>query len=86
MILVAPAAHSSLGGVVIDAKCRVTAAQGATRDASVTGLFACGEVTAGVHGLNRLGGNGGTAAMVFGRIAGESAAEYVKSLLKTDDL
>ena len=39
---------------------------------------ACGEVTAGVHGLNRLGGNGGTAAMVFGTIAGREAAFEVK--------
>ena len=41
---------------------------------AVPGVFACGEVTAGVHGLNRLGGNGGTAAMVFGTIAGREAA------------
>lgn len=78
MILVAPAAHSSLGGVVIDDHCRVLAA-GAGAEV-VPGLFACGEVTAGVHGLNRLGGNGGTAAMVFGTLAGESAAEFVKGV------
>ena len=70
LIPVAPAPHSSLGGVVIDAQCRALDAQGRP----VPGLFACGEVTAGVHGLNRLGGNGGTAAWVFGGIAGESAA------------
>ena len=40
----------------------------------VPGVFACGEVTAGIHGLNRLGGNGGTAAMVFGAVAGREAA------------
>lgn len=73
-ILVAPAAHSSLGGIAIDAYCRALRAGGG---GIVPGLFACGEVTAGVHGFNRLGGNGGTAAMVFGRIAGESAAEFV---------
>lgn len=71
-MLVAPAPHTSLGGVVIDTKCRVLD----TKGVSIPGLFACGEVTAGVHGRNRLGGNGGTAAMVFGAIAGESAAEY----------
>lgn len=73
-IRVAPAPHSSLGGVVIDAACRVLDAFGV----SVPGLFAAGEVTAGVHGFNRLGGNGGTAAMVFGRIAGESAAAFIR--------
>ena len=71
-IPVAPAPHSSLGGIVIDAYCRALNADGCP----VPGLFACGEVTAGVHGLNRLGGNGGTAAWVFGGIAGESAADY----------
>ena len=71
-IPVAPAPHSSLGGIVIDAQCRALDADGRP----VPRLFACGEVTAGVHGLNRLGGNGGTAAWVFGKIAGESAADY----------
>ncbi|MBP5289010.1 MAG: FAD-binding protein, partial [Clostridia bacterium] len=61
---VAPAAHTSLGGVVIDEACRTT----------VPGLFACGEVTGGLHGANRLGGNAGTETLVFGRIAGQTAA------------
>lgn len=69
-IAVAPAPHSSLGGVVIDAQCRALDAAGRP----VPGLYAAGEVAAGVHGLNRLGGNGGTAALVFGAIAGRSAA------------
>lgn len=70
MIKVAPAAHSSLGGIVIDEKCHALDSHGV----AVPGVFACGEVTGGVHGLNRLGGNGGTAAMVFGAIAGREAA------------
>ena len=74
VIKVAPAPHSSLGGIVIDSKCRVLDRDGVP----VPGVFACGEVTAGVHGLNRLGGNGGTAAMVFGTIAGREAALEVK--------
>ena len=74
MIKVAPAPHSSLGGIVIDSKCRVLDRDGVP----VPGVFACGEVTAGVHGLNRLGGNGGTAAMVFGTIAGREVALEVK--------
>ena len=74
VIKVAPAPHSSLGGIVIDGKCHALDAQGRI----VPGVFACGEVTAGVHGLNRLGGNGGTAAMVFGAIAGREAALEIK--------
>ncbi|MBR1705693.1 MAG: FAD-binding protein [Bacteroidales bacterium] len=70
MIKVAPAPHSSLGGIVIDPSCHALDQDGNV----VPGLFACGEVTAGVHGYNRLGGNGGTAAMVFGAIAGRQAA------------
>ena len=70
IIPVAPAPHSSLGGVVIDTKCHVLDRNGKI----VPGVFACGEVTAGIHGLNRLGGNGGTAAMVFGAVAGREAA------------
>lgn len=73
-VFVAPAPHTSLGGVVIDAKCRVLDAAGRP----VTGLFAAGEVTGGLHGLNRLGGNAGTETLVFGKIAGESAAEYAR--------
>ena len=75
MIKVAPAAHSSLGGIVIDSQCHVLDRDGVP----VPGVFACGEVTAGIHGLNRLGGNGGTAAMVFGTIAGREAALEVKN-------
>jgi len=70
LIKVAPAPHSSLGGIVIDSKCHALDKDGHP----VHGIFACGEVTAGIHGLNRLGGNGGTAAMVFGTIAGREAA------------
>ena len=71
-MLVAPAPHTSLGGVVIDARCRVLRADGTP----IPGLFAAGEVTGGVHGRNRLGGNAGTEVLVFGRIAGKSAAQY----------
>ena len=71
-MLVAPAPHTSLGGLVIDAKCRVLRADGSP----IPGLFAAGEVTGGIHGLNRIGGNAGTEVLVFGRIAGESAAAF----------
>ena len=71
-MLVAPAPHTSLGGVVIDGRCRVLDASGAP----VPGLYAAGEVTGGVHGFNRIGGNAGTEVLVFGRIAGEEAARF----------
>ncbi|MBQ3290263.1 MAG: FAD-binding protein [Kiritimatiellae bacterium] len=69
-MLVAPAPHTSLGGLVIDTRCRVLRADGSP----IPGLFAAGEVTGGVHGLNRIGGNAGTEVLVFGRIAGQTAA------------
>ena len=71
-MLVAPAPHTSLGGVVIDARCRVLSPDGTP----IPGLYAAGEVTGGVHGLNRIGGNAGTEVLVFGRIAGLEAARF----------
>ncbi len=64
-IIVGLAVHFCMGGVVIDAAGRST----------VPGLYAAGEVTGGVHGANRLGGNALLEAMVFGRRAGRTAAE-----------
>jgi succinate dehydrogenase/fumarate reductase flavoprotein subunit len=66
--LVSPAVHFFMGGVEIDEK-------GAT---SLPGLFAAGEVTWGIHGANRLGGNALTECAVFGIVSGQSAAEYVR--------
>ncbi|GAC1397469.1 MAG: fumarate reductase/succinate dehydrogenase flavoprotein subunit [Chloroflexota bacterium] len=68
---VAPTVHYAMGGV------RAEAETGAT---SVAGLFAAGEVAAGLHGANRLGGNSLTDLLVFGRRAGEGAAAYVQHL------
>jgi fumarate reductase (CoM/CoB) subunit A len=65
---VAPAAHHTMGGVRIDG-------MGAT---SVPGLFAAGEVTGGLHGANRLGGNALSETLVFGARAGTSAADWAK--------
>lgn len=62
---VAPTAHYSMGGAVVDP---------ATTATDVDGLFAAGEVTAGLHGANRLGGNSLAETLVFGRRAGEHAA------------
>ena len=71
-IRVAPGPHTSLGGVVVDADCRVLDTAGRP----IPGLFAAGEVTGGLHGRNRLGGNAGTEVLVFGRIAGAHAAAF----------
>jgi fumarate reductase flavoprotein subunit len=63
-----------MGGLKIDTQTRVLKEDGT----AIPGLFAAGEVTGGVHGGNRLGGNAVADFVVFGRIAGEQAAEYVK--------
>ena len=73
-MLVAPAPHTSLGGLVIDTRCRVLRTDGTP----IPGIFAAGEVTGGIHGFNRIGGNAGTETLVFGRIAGEEAASFVE--------
>jgi len=71
---VGPAVHHTMGGVKIDSNTQVYNNSGVVVD----GLFAAGEVTGGVHGANRLGGNALTDITVFGRIAGDAAAAYVK--------
>lgn len=65
-IEVAPTSHFHMGGVVIDAWGRTP----------LPGLLAAGEDAGGVHGANRLGGNGVADATVFGRRAGQAAAEW----------
>jgi succinate dehydrogenase / fumarate reductase flavoprotein subunit len=67
---VAPTAHYSMGGVVVDPDTHVT---------DVAGLYAAGEVAAGLHGANRLGGNSLAETVVFGRRAGEAAAAWSAS-------
>jgi len=65
-----PTVHHTMGGVRIDTLCRVYNEGGEI----IENLYAAGEVTGGIHGTNRLGGNALTDTVVFGRIAGESAA------------
>lgn len=73
---VAPTAHHFMGGIMIDE-------HGST---TVKNLFAAGEVTGGVHGANRLGGNALADTQVFGKRAGESAAENaLESELRSND-
>jgi succinate dehydrogenase / fumarate reductase, flavoprotein subunit len=64
---VGPTIHYTMGGVRVDPE------SGAT---TVAGLFAAGEVTGGLHGANRLGGNSLSDILVFGKRAGEGAAAY----------
>jgi succinate dehydrogenase / fumarate reductase flavoprotein subunit len=76
---VGPTLHYFMGGVRVDAD---------TQQTLVNGLFACGECSAGMHGANRLGGNSLSDLIVFGRLAGVGAANYVGSLstpLRADD-
>jgi succinate dehydrogenase / fumarate reductase flavoprotein subunit len=68
---VAPTIHYAMGGVRVDA---------GTGASTVPGLFAAGEVAAGLHGANRLGGNSLTDLLVFGRRAGEAAAAFAASV------
>lgn len=66
-----PSIHHTMGGLEIDATARVLDKSGKP----IPGFYAAGEVTGGVHAGNRLGGNAIADIMVFGRIAGESAAK-----------
>ena len=65
---VGPTAHYSMGGIVVDMKCRT----------KIRGLFAVGEVISQIHGANRLGGNSLLDTIVFGKIAGFEAASFAK--------
>ena len=64
---VAPTAHYSMGGIVVEPESHAT---------EVVGLYAAGECTAGLHGANRLGGNSLTETIVFGKRAGVAAASF----------
>jgi succinate dehydrogenase / fumarate reductase flavoprotein subunit len=68
---VGPTLHYFMGGVRVDADSQMS---------TVPGLFGAGECTAGMHGANRLGGNSLSDLVVFGKLAGEGAAAYIKTL------
>ncbi|MDH5751045.1 MAG: fumarate reductase/succinate dehydrogenase flavoprotein subunit [Deltaproteobacteria bacterium] len=68
---VGPTCHYIMGGVLVDPE---------TAGSDVPGLYSAGEAAGGLHGANRLGGNSLTDLIVFGRRAGQYAAEYAKSL------
>ena len=69
LVEVVPTAHYMMGGLIFKADCST----------ELPGLFAAGEDTGGVHGANRLGGNGVANSTVFGGIAGEEMANWVLS-------
>ncbi len=68
---VAPTAHYSMGGVLVDPETHAT---------DVAGLYAVGECATGVHGANRLGGNSLAECLVFGRVVGGEAASWSAEL------
>ena len=68
---IGPTCHYVMGGVEVDAD---------TQESAVTGLYAVGECSGGMHGSNRLGGNSLGDLLVFGKLAGEAATAYAAGL------
>lgn len=79
-IEVMPGVHYTMGGLKINTETQVIDTSGHP----IPGLFAAGEVTGGVHGANRLGGNSISETITFGRIAGERAARAGKAEAKAN--
>ena len=75
LVEVVPTAHYFMGGVVVDNDCGT----------ALPGLFVAGEDAGGIHGANRLGGNGVANSTVFGGIAGERMADYVRKVNRAPD-
>ena len=73
-IEISPAIHHTMGGVKINTNTEVLDDSGK----GIDGLFAAGEITGGIHGANRIGGNAVADIIVFGKIAGDNAADYAK--------
>lgn len=72
-IKIAPGIHHTMGGVKINTNTEVLKEDGSI----IPGLYAAGEVTGGIHGKNRIGGNAVADIMVFGRQAGKQSSEFV---------
>ena len=68
-----PVLHFTMGGIEINDKAQVLNSENKPFD----GLYACGELAGGVHGANRLGGSSLLGCVVYGRVAGDSASEYL---------
>ncbi|EAW15233.1 putative fumarate reductase Osm1 [Aspergillus clavatus NRRL 1] len=71
--LMEPVLHFTMGGIEINEHAEVLNSEKAPFD----GLYACGELAGGVHGANRLGGSSLLGCVVYGRVAGDSASEYL---------
>src|SRR6185503_4628009 len=74
LVEVVPTAHYLMGGVEFAADCSTT----------LPGLFVAGEDSGGVHGANRLGGNGVANSTVFGAVAGDVMADWVRKVSQPD--
>jgi len=70
--IITPVVHYTMGGVCVDQHANLTGPKG-----PISGLFGAGEVNGGIHGENRLGGSSLLDCVVFGRVAGRSAARYL---------
>jgi succinate dehydrogenase / fumarate reductase flavoprotein subunit len=70
---VGPTLHYFMGGIRVDSD---------TQQTAVPGLFACGECAGGMHGANRLGGNSLSDLLVFGKLAGDGAVNYIDNISK----
>ena len=68
-----PVLHFTMGGIEINDKAQVLNSEGKPFE----GLYACGELAGGVHGANRLGGSSLLGCVVYGRVAGDSASQYL---------
>ncbi|KAK3309936.1 FAD binding domain-containing protein [Chaetomium strumarium] len=68
-----PVLHFTMGGIEINDKAQVLNKEGKPFE----GLFACGELAGGVHGANRLGGSSLLGCVVYGRVAGDTASNYL---------
>jgi flavocytochrome c len=71
--LMEPVLHFTMGGIEINDQAQVVNSSGGAFE----GLFVCGELAGGVHGANRLGGSSLLGCVVYGRVAGDSAAKYL---------
>jgi len=71
---VGPTLHYFMGGIRVDSDSQQT---------NIPGLFACGECAGGMHGANRLGGNSLSDLLVFGKLAGDGAIQYVNNFTDT---
>jgi succinate dehydrogenase/fumarate reductase flavoprotein subunit len=79
--IVTPVVHYCMGGIEINADGEILSTKG-----PIKGLFAAGECAGGVHGANRLGGSSLLGCVVYGRVAGDTAARYLmQSLVQSGD-